>query len=131
MAQSISMLSTFPPTHCGIATFAQSLTESLSRQGIGVRRVALDTDGDHGDGIGFTAVHHDSSDIPSTAHALNRADAVIVQHEFGIFDGDDGEEALALRSSSPNARRRVRSPLARCSPRTSGLPPGRLSCHRG
>lgn len=96
MAQSISMLSTFPPTHCGIATFAQSLTESLSRQGIGVRRVALDSDGDHGDGIGFTAVHRDSSDIAATARALNRADAVIVQHEFGIFDGDDGEEVLAL-----------------------------------
>lgn len=96
MAQSISMLSTYPPTHCGIATFAQSLTGALGRQGIGIRRVALDYDGEHGDGNGFTALHRGSTDIRSTADALNRADAVIIQHEFGIFDGDDGEEVLAL-----------------------------------
>ncbi len=96
MAQSISMLSTFPPTRCGIATFGQSLADSLTRHGIQIRRVVLDYGEEMSDHDGFDGFHQRESDAARTARALNSADVAIIQHEFGIFGGDDGEEVLSI-----------------------------------
>jgi len=88
MRKSISMLSTFPPTHCGIATFAQSLSDALRHHDAEVRRIALDYDGELCDGNGFAALHRGAIDTSTTARSINDAELAIIQHEFGIFSGD-------------------------------------------
>lgn len=96
MGKSISMLSTFPPTHCGIATFAHSLSDALGSNGAEVQRIALDYDGQMPDGNGVGARHHDAADVTATARAINNGDLAIIQHEFGIFSGESGDEVLAI-----------------------------------
>lgn len=84
------MVSTFPPTQCGIATFAASLAQALTQQGAAVEVVDLPG--------GIEAPPHDSilhrhrghQDLPVTAYLLDTFDAVVLQHEFGIWDGADG-----------------------------------------
>lgn len=96
MRKSISMLSTFPPTHCGIATFAQSLSDALGRHDVEVHRIALDYDRELSDGNGFSGLHRDTIDTSTTARSINDAELAIIQHEFGIFAGDAGEDVLAI-----------------------------------
>jgi glycosyltransferase involved in cell wall biosynthesis len=96
MLKSISMLSTFPPIHCGIATFAQALTHALRSHGTEVHPVALDYDGELSDGSAFRALHRSHSDSRATARALNDADLAIIQHEFGIFGGESGEDVTDI-----------------------------------
>ena len=84
------MVSTFPPTQCGIATFAESLAQALTHQGAAVEVVDLPG--------GIEAPPHDSilhrhrghPDLAVTAYLLDTFDAVVLQHEFGIWDGPDG-----------------------------------------
>lgn len=107
MAKSISMLSTFPPTHCGIATFAQSLADALIIQGVDVHITALGKEPrsqssslDREDRASVVRhVHHGGDDLAEIARALNSADVAMIQHEFGIFDGPDGEEVLPIAES--------------------------------
>jgi glycosyltransferase involved in cell wall biosynthesis len=95
----IAMVSTYPPTQCGIATFAESLSRSLIHSGAPVEIVDLPA------GPGTTAHevvlhrHRGSQDLPVTSHLLNSFDAVILQHEFGIWDGDDGIGIVDLIAS--------------------------------
>lgn len=104
MAQSISMLSTYPPTRCGIATFAQSLADALAFQGVDVRIAALTngvdgipaSDGQESEDSIVCHQHQGPSDTRATARELNSADVAVIQHEFGIFDGPDGDEVLAI-----------------------------------
>jgi polysaccharide biosynthesis protein PslF len=79
MAQSISMLTTYPPTHCGIASFSHSLVSALDRLGIEV------SIGDLSD-----------PDTTGLVRTLNGADVAMVQHEFGIFRGEAGASVLDI-----------------------------------
>lgn len=96
MLKSISMLSTFPPIHCGIATFAASLADALRGHGTEIHPVALDHDGEITDDSSFSAIHREQSDAPNTARALNEADLAIIQHEFGIFEGESGADVTDI-----------------------------------
>jgi glycosyltransferase involved in cell wall biosynthesis len=42
--------------------------------------------------------HQSTHDLPRSAHLLNDNDAVILQHEFGIYPGEDGDGVLDLLS---------------------------------
>ena len=96
---SISILSTFPPTHCGLATFAAALAEGLKR--VGVRHIGIV---EASDGIscsldprvhGRLVAGSPQSRI-AAARVINSHDFLLLQHEFGIFGGDDGREVLDL-----------------------------------
>lgn len=98
MALSFGFLSTYPPTQCGLATFTASLQAHLvaggSRSGL-VRVV------DKAEPIATAdVVHHlvPGSELAQAgaAEALNRYDVAVVQHEFGIYGGPDGEEVLGV-----------------------------------
>lgn len=96
MSQSIAMVSTYPPTQCGIATFARSMATSMNRLGQDVRILRL-TDGDaRPQGPIVLGDHQSAADLPRSAHVLNAHDAVILQHEFGIYPGQDGDHVLDL-----------------------------------
>jgi len=101
---SIGLVSTFPPTVCGIATFTHSLVEALgARRKAAPRRVGVVslTDGPARHAASPVVFHHhrgDRASLQTATAILNTYDTVSVQHEFGIFGGKDGAEVLDLLS---------------------------------
>lgn len=98
MSVSYGVLSTYPPTQCGLATFSNALVDSLS---------SMD------DEVGVVSVVDapETSALPEVAHqwvrgtvggsaaaavALNSYDVAIIQHEYGIFGGRDGADVLEV-----------------------------------
>jgi polysaccharide biosynthesis protein PslF len=98
MALSFGFLSTYPPTQCGLATFTASLQAHLVAGGSrsGVVRVVDEAEPI----ITADVVHHlvPGSELAQAgaAEALGRYDVAVVQHEFGIYGGPDGEEVLGV-----------------------------------
>ncbi len=91
-----AMVSTYPPTACGIATFTRSLVSALAGQGAQVDVVrAVDADQSWpAPGVVCGLV---TGNGPGAAAAqLNEYDLVVVQHEYGIYGGADGADLLAL-----------------------------------
>lgn len=107
MSMSFGILSTYPPTQCGLATFSRALARSLKwppAGRIGVVRV-VDTIDTAPSSIVSSQWVRGSRDGPVTAAAaLNCYDVSIIQHEFGIYGGVDGEDILAVV-------RRLRGPV--------------------
>ena len=98
MPTSYGVLSTYPPTQCGLATFAAALVANLPGPGdqVAVVRVL-----NKPAPVAAAEVLHDlvagSADSAVTAAVvLNTFDVVIVQHEYGIYGGADGQEIVPL-----------------------------------
>lgn len=96
MPLQVAMLSTYPPTQCGIATFARSLSDSMAAAGHEVNIVKLSADELTDASPIVVAQHRDATDLPRTASVLNDHDAVVLQHEFGIYPGPDGDGVLDI-----------------------------------
>lgn len=90
------MVSTFPPTQCGIATFAESLARALTHAGASVDMVDLPSGPATPPHDAVLHRHRGFQDLPVTARLLDSFDAVILQHEFGIWDGPDGHGIVDL-----------------------------------
>ncbi|MGH8947212.1 MAG: glycosyltransferase [Acidimicrobiia bacterium] len=100
----VGIVSTFPPTRCGIARFSSAFVSSLGE-------VAPDLDVDLVrlvDGlpptsalgqVGMEIDPNSPVSIRAAAHHLDRCDVVILQHEYGIFGDNDGESVLELVDS--------------------------------
>lgn len=95
----VAVISTFPPTHCGLATFASALANGMSA--VGAREVGI-VDVSEGDihirppSVVAHLVQGSSRSRIEAARIINGYDFLLVQHEFGIFGGDDGSEILDL-----------------------------------
>jgi len=126
----IGMLGTYPPTECGLATFAAALRTGMSHDEPGehscdIVRLVDRPQGDGGPEVVAELQRGSASSIAAAVRALNRLDATIIQHEYGIFGGEDGEEVLeivedlqgpvivvlhtVLDDPSPNQRRIIES----------------------
>ncbi len=96
---SFAVLSTYPPTQCGLATFAAALSKGL--RDVGVARVGViqvEPDDSGAVPVGVVATLHSGS-LQSRLEAvrvINSFDVLLLQHEFGIFGGDEGSEILEL-----------------------------------
>ena len=95
MGVRFGVLSTYPSTQCGIATFTQSLVGYLLERGthVGVVRVVDDPQ------VQVLPVVHQwvtgrQHGIREAARALDEFDVALVQHEYGIFGGADGQDVL-------------------------------------
>jgi polysaccharide biosynthesis protein PslF len=99
-ASTFGILSSAPPTPCGLATFSTALGRSLERQGVGVG-IARVVDAPEGPPTPVLAHLGDlvASDPTSTSRvvdALNGCDAVFIQHEYGLYGGLDGSDVLRV-----------------------------------
>ena len=94
---SFGILSTYAPTHCGLATFSAALAEGLSAKGIPVNVVRI-ADGPRSDNdrVVGELVNGSAPSIAATAELLNNSDVAVIQHEYGIYGGPDGDEVLEI-----------------------------------
>jgi polysaccharide biosynthesis protein PslF len=97
---SYGFLSTYPPTQCGLATFTSALIRSL----------ATEESGDHAGVVRVmdTPMTAETPEVVAHLHtrapgahaaaveALNTFDVAVIQHEYGIFGGPDGDQVLAV-----------------------------------
>lgn len=92
-----SMVSTFPPTECGIATFAAALTAGLIANGgtVDVLRCGPAPTFEDASVLG-SLDPDDTAGLPPALDVLNRTDVAIIQHEFGLYGGPDGADVLAI-----------------------------------
>lgn len=103
MTTHFGLLSTFPPTQCGLATFTAALSAALIGDGGRVSVVSsVESPAPLPDGPGTPALvvgELVAGDPAGPAHAadlLNTTDVAIVQHEYGIYGGPDGREVLGV-----------------------------------
>jgi glycosyltransferase involved in cell wall biosynthesis len=92
-------LSTYPPTQCGLATFTAAMLRSLTPSGSGDRAgVVRVVDGPIRSASPDVVAHldHKAGAAERAAAALNTFDVAIVQHEYGIYGGEDGDHVLAV-----------------------------------
>jgi len=104
-------LSTYPPTRCGLATFTEALASATPGAGDPDSRVVRVDDlvptGPAVPGVRTRVVgdlRPGSTDSRvDTARTLDACDVVVVQHEYGIYGGPDGDEILDVlaRLSAP------------------------------
>jgi polysaccharide biosynthesis protein PslF len=100
VTRSYAMVSTYPPTQCGIATFAAALSGGLYEYGDDVGIVRVGADGEAPAKIVVAELNDPSGhETVDAIDALNRSDVVIVQHEYGIYDGPDGDSIIPVLES--------------------------------
>jgi len=93
---SVGMLSTYPPTQCGLATFSAALLDHLDRSAgdVGVVRVVDQPDSHPGNEVVGHLVNGCPESAARAVVLLNGFDVVVLQHEYGIFGGPDGIDVL-------------------------------------
>jgi glycosyltransferase involved in cell wall biosynthesis len=95
--RSFGILSTFPPTACGIATFSAALAAGLVAIGCDVDVVRVGAAPPMEDALVMASFAAATPSCRAAAiEALNRTDVAIIQHEYGIYDGPDGDSILAV-----------------------------------
>jgi len=99
MGMRFGLVSTFPPTQCGLATFTAALRSALLRsttdEGWVVRLVDAPTPLP-GHPVVAQLISGDSASLRQSAAQLNLCDVAIMQHEYGVYGGADGSEILHL-----------------------------------
>ena len=99
---SVVMLGTYPPRECGIATFTQDTVLSLRQWPTLIREVTVCAVNDwppsyrYGPDVRYAIDDSQLASYRRAARYINqsRADIVSIQHEYGIFRGDDGDFVL-------------------------------------
>jgi glycosyltransferase involved in cell wall biosynthesis len=101
----ICFVGTFPPTRCGLATFTQSLIEATaaprSGRSAGVVRVMLTPEPPRRHEVVADWLAGDDASRVRALHALADFDVAILQHEFGIYPGPDGEDVVGFLRECP------------------------------
>ncbi|MEO3761653.1 glycosyltransferase [Mycobacterium sp. B14F4] len=94
---SFGILSTYPPTPCGLATFSAALANGLAARGAEVSVVRLADGGMPScDRVIGELVNGSPSSVARSADLLNRSDVAVIQHEYGVYGGVDGDEVVDL-----------------------------------
>lgn len=95
MATRFGILSTFPPTQCGLATFSSALATHLIEAGADVSVIrVVDSLQPPLPLVTHQLVTGAPDEARAAAAALNACDVALVQHEYGIFGGRDGADVL-------------------------------------
>jgi len=95
--RSYGVLSTFPPTACGLATFAAALTDALLATGAAVGIVGVADGSAPSDPRIIGELHNGvPTSVAEATRSLSRCDVAIVQHEYGLYGGRDGDEVVDI-----------------------------------
>jgi polysaccharide biosynthesis protein PslF len=94
-APSFGILSTYPPTPCGLATFSSALASGLGTHGadVSVVRVSDGPPSESSRVIG-ELVNGSPASVAACTELLNQSDVAVIQHEYGIYGGVDGDEVV-------------------------------------
>ena len=97
-----AIVSTYPPRACGIGTFAADVRATLlgvdGVEGAGIVAVVNEPSRPQRSGLLSMIAHAVRGDYVRAARSLGRldVDVVLLQHEFGIFGGRDGDYVLSF-----------------------------------
>jgi len=97
-----AIVSTFPPRACGVGAFAADLRGALlgagTREAADLVAVVHEPSSPQRRGVLATIAQSVRGDYVRTARMLGRldVDVVLLQHEYGIFGGRDGEYVLSF-----------------------------------
>jgi len=106
--QPVTFLATYPPRKCGIGTFTHDLASSVSQQygeELSARgKVSIAALNDRPEGydydteVGFEINALNRMDYRKAADYVNLSDTRVIniQHEYGIFGGEDGDNLLTF-----------------------------------
>jgi polysaccharide biosynthesis protein PslF len=98
-ARSFGILSSFPPTACGLATFTAALATGLTANDteVGVVRV-VDAGGQisQSDRVAGELVNGSRRSVIASSELMNQFDVAVVQHEYGLYGGNDGDEVIEI-----------------------------------
>lgn len=95
-------LGTYPPKQCGIATFSNDLRNSLIIHGHRVQAIAISDEDSiykYPQEVILEMRQQRLSDYATAVSCINQRpdiDLLIIQHEYGIFGGEDGEYIQAM-----------------------------------
>lgn len=95
----VVLVGTYPPTACGLATFTANLRSAIAAPGGGciaeVVRVVEEPGGLGAEVVGEW-VPGDPGSLRRCLEVMASYDAVLLQHEYGLFGDRDGEQVVAL-----------------------------------
>ena len=99
-ARSVALVGTYPPTVCGLATFTSNLRAAIADPDAGwdarvVRVLDAPEPAPNPDVVG-QGLAGDPRSLRAARATLESFETVLLQHEFGLFGGADGEDVLAL-----------------------------------
>ena len=96
----ILFLSAYPPRACGIATFTQDLAGALAETRKAECCIAAISDHKYAypDEVLFSLSQQEPDAYPEAAGRINQfcPDALMIEHEYGIYGGRSGEYLLKL-----------------------------------
>jgi polysaccharide biosynthesis protein PslF len=92
---SFGILSTYPPTLCGLATFSAALAHGLTAYGADVSVVRV-SDGPPSSSTRVVGelVNGSPASRAICAELLNQSLVAVIQHEYDIYGGVDGDEVV-------------------------------------
>ncbi len=94
---SFGILGTYSPTLCGLATFSAALANGLTARGADVNVVRIaDGDASEEPNVAGELVNGSASSVAATSELLNQSDVAVIQHEYGIYGGPDGDEVVQI-----------------------------------
>jgi glycosyltransferase involved in cell wall biosynthesis len=96
----VALVGTYPPTVCGLATFTSNLAAAIGTLESGWRSVvvrvvdtaALESD----ESVVAEWIVGDELSLSRAIATVDSADAMLLQHEYGLFGGPDGQDVLDL-----------------------------------
>lgn len=103
----IAVLGSYPPRECGIATFTADLVAALEQQSLqSIGIIAIDEPDavrSYPPNVIWRMQQHDPASYLNVAAAVGRSNIKLVniQHEYGLFGGDDGELLLTFMEKLP------------------------------
>ena len=97
----IAFLSTYPPVECGIATFTEDLVNAINLKGfIDTSVVAVNSTKScsYSNAVIYEIKKNEEADYIELAKKLGKLNInlLVIQHEYGIFGGSNGEFILSL-----------------------------------
>ena len=93
----LGILGTYPPTVCGLATFSAALAAGLSANDavVGIVRVADGSPTRDARVVGELRNGSPKS-VAASLELLNHNSIAVIQHEYGIYGGADGDEVVEI-----------------------------------